>query len=163
MPAKEEEMINAIKELVKKIGGSVADKVLCADIFYYSAREPLKEIIFKTGQDPASLIEILAGIEYDPVYGHQHLDGRVWTKDLTTLTRVKYNGEWWEEYPLFPIPTRLVTKPWAMVKYMGEDFLVNEDEDQIIPMRIHNILQLCDHGAIMTLYEQAAMNIAAKR
>jgi hypothetical protein len=75
---------------------------------------------------------------------------------------MEYNGEWWEEYPLFPIPKRLVAKPWAMVRYGEEDFLVNANEDIIVPMRVHNILPICNHGEIMALYEQSAVNIAAQ-
>jgi len=150
---------NAFAEIQEKIGGSVAEKVLCAIIYYYPARGPHQEFLLKTGQNPASFIHGLAGIEYDSMYGRQNVDGRIWTKNLTTLIRKEYNGsEWWEEYPFFPIPSYLVEKPWAIVKYCGEEYLVNEREDIILPMRVHNIVPCCDHGIIMAMYEQAAAN-----
>jgi hypothetical protein len=152
---------NALAELEKKIGGTIADKVFCATICYYPARGPHQEVLLKTGQNPTAFIHGLAGIEYDSVYGRQHIDGRIWTKGLTTLKRIEYNGsEWWEEYPFFPIPRYLVERPWAIVKYGGEEYIVNESEDMIIPMRVHNVVPCYDHGTISEIYEQAAANNA---
>jgi hypothetical protein len=118
-------MTNAKSELLSR---THPKGILCAEIYltpsYYDDEGKKnhlkngycidnKEIFLKTPHTEEELNQFIEELDfnYDSGYGSQELDGIVWLKNGTWLTRGEYDGsEWWELHSLPDIPEELKNK-----------------------------------------------------
>jgi hypothetical protein len=113
-------MINAKDELLHSFSNftdlakAVAkDEIKCASIVYGRSYygDDLKKIDLKVDyseQDFESFLNQL-DFEYDNGYGGQELEGIVWLRDETWLSRGEYDGsEWWNHNRVPAIPEFLI-------------------------------------------------------